>query len=367
MTHTDQPLTGEQARDICRRVGELRKAVCGERGKSAFAARLGISPSTYDYYESGRVPPAEIILRAARIGSVRPCWLLTGETYCSDLSAWDAEMVQRLARVLDRAPGATRQINAFLDLLDDALGLATDVDQDPGDARETGQTGGAVGPPCQRQHDGAPDAEPDDTPQAGPLPPRRSSADTPGLGDDAREGWIPILGHSAAGVPAFWADPALAEGIVELADLIERPGRALRQARRPATVASNETDPGPTALVTLTSPDGAETAEYVLAGDLQRRYPDAFALRIDGRSMSPELEHGDVVVLSPSCPALPGRPAVVQLRGQIGVTCKLYRPAGDDVHLVAIDPDTPPTSARGAEVVWAFRVLGRVRPAGGER
>jgi hypothetical protein len=277
--------------------------------------------------------------------------------------------------VLDRSPGACRQINAFLDLLDEALGLGAD----DAEACEKHRPATHVEPESRRL------AEPGNSPATDSPP--GDHAETSGTGDahcsgddppavdaasaphdpNARRGWIPILGHSAAGVPAFWADPALAEDVVELADLIERHGQAVRQARRAATVTSSEAGPNPTALVTLTSPDGSEAAEYVVAEDLRQRYPDAFALRIDGRSMAPELEHGDVVVLSPSSPALPGRPAVVQLKGQIGVTCKLYRPAGNDVHLVAIDPDTPPARARGEDVVWAFRVLGRVRPAGGER
>jgi SOS-response transcriptional repressor LexA len=77
--------------------------------------------------------------------------------------------------------------------------------------------------------------------------------------------------------------------------------------------------------------------------------------------MEPEYRHGDLVVLSPSQPAVDGRAAVVQLAGQIGVTCKLFRRAGDRVHLVAINERYPPTAHAADELLWALRVLGRVR------
>ena len=57
----------------------------------------------------------------------------------------------------------------------------------------------------------------------------------------------------------------------------------------------------------------------------RKKYDVVFAVRIDGASMAPEILHGDVVILSPSCPAEQGKPAVVQLADKIGVTCKLFR------------------------------------------
>ncbi|MFP4053868.1 MAG: helix-turn-helix transcriptional regulator, partial [Phycisphaerae bacterium] len=85
------------------------------------------------------------------------------------------------------------------------------------------------------------------------------------------------------------------------------------------------------------------------------------ALRVDGDSMSPEIRHGDLVVLSPSAPALDGRPAVVQIDRQIGVTCKLLRREGDRTHLIGLAESVPPLSIDTGKVAWALRVLARIR------
>ena len=107
-------------------------------------------------------------------------------------------------------------------------------------------------------------------------------------------------------------------------------------------------------------PDGP--VEYIASSHLKQAHPDAFALRIDGESMSPEIRHRDLVVLSPSQPAAKGQSAVVQLLDSIGVTCKLYQPDGDQVHLVAINEQFPVTHTPTDHVEWAFRVLYRIHP-----
>ena len=119
--------------------------------------------------------------------------------------------------------------------------------------------------------------------------------------------------------------------------------------------------PASVQLVTLRAPGAEGPAEFVASEPLKRRHADAFALRIDGDSMAPELRHGDVVVLSPSAEAAEGRPAVVQLADQIGVTCKLYRRAGQTVHLVPVNEQYAVQTFPAERVIWALRVLARVR------
>jgi SOS-response transcriptional repressor LexA len=51
----------------------------------------------------------------------------------------------------------------------------------------------------------------------------------------------------------------------------------------------------------------------------------------------------------------------VQLAGQIGVTCKLFRREGDTVHLVPINEQLSPQSFASDQLVWALRVFVRVR------
>ena len=176
-----------------------------------------------------------------------------------------------------------------------------------------------------------------------------------------RRDWIPVLGRSAAGVPQFWADEDQAAGVTLLQDLIERHARRSGRQVQPAVAAEQAGGQAAAQLITLTVPDADSVAEFVVAGTLKRRYPDAFAVRIDGDSMAPEIRHGDVVICSPSAPAGDGAAAVVQLEGQIGVTCKVFRQAGDTVHLVPINEQYSPQAFPADELVWAQRVLARVR------
>lgn len=64
---------------ICERLKQVRTQVCGRRGQSRFAFLLGLSPSTYNYYEKGRVPPVEVLDLAAKISGAPLLWLIRGE------------------------------------------------------------------------------------------------------------------------------------------------------------------------------------------------------------------------------------------------------------------------------------------------
>lgn len=71
-------LRGDYAQ-ICERVKRVRVQVCGRRGQSRFAYLLGLSPSTYNYYEKGRVPPVEVLDLAAKVSGAPLMWLIRGE------------------------------------------------------------------------------------------------------------------------------------------------------------------------------------------------------------------------------------------------------------------------------------------------
>jgi transcriptional regulator with XRE-family HTH domain len=59
--------------------GRLR-ALRGDRSKSAFARALGIAnPSTYQNYEAGRIPDAQVVQTIATQCGVSIAWLLSGE------------------------------------------------------------------------------------------------------------------------------------------------------------------------------------------------------------------------------------------------------------------------------------------------
>jgi phage repressor protein C with HTH and peptisase S24 domain len=172
--------------------------------------------------------------------------------------------------------------------------------------------------------------------------------------------WIPVLGRSAAGLAQFWSGEDDSVGLTKLNDLIAQRAGAAPQRAQAARADSDQTDPAAVQVITLTAPDG-DVCQFVAAPGLKGSYPDAFALRIDGESMAPDIRHGDLVILSGSQPAWQGRPAVVQLRQQIGVTCKIFRQDGPTVHLIPVNEQFPAQTCPADQVVWALRVLARVR------
>lgn len=306
--------------DICGRIGAIRKDVCGPRGKSAFAKLLSLSPSTYDYYETSRVPPADVLVAISDIGGVDLRWLITGQSTGAEVPKRLHPVVCRAAQLLADRPDAADALGAFLDILAESAKFLT------ADKRAA-----------------TPSWQPD-------KPAAR------------RDSWIPILGRSAAGVAHFWPTPADADGVVPLMDVVGRYADRNDFRAQAARVEAPGADDDTVQIVTLDEPQQDETVEFVAAPAIKARWADAFAIRIDGDSMAPDIRHGDLVLLSPSEPAIDGRPAVVQLAGQIGVTCKLYRRAASRVHLVPINEHFPPQSFPAESVEWALRVLGKVRP-----
>jgi len=367
-------------KDICLRIAKLRMETAGPRGKASFAKQLNLSPSTYDYYESGRVPPADVLVRIAEIAGVDLRWLLTGQS-SGPRVAPDHPILRRAAEMLAERPDAAGPLAAFLDILAQALQFPSKpaaAEAPPGAARQAGMTGPvapaaglAEGPAAISRSARAAEAEEAEVarrpaapagPQAPTGAPKQEALPPPADPAAAKATWIPILGRSAAGVPQFWADDKEATGLTTLDELIARHATARPQVR-PAAAWPGEGEPESSVqIVTLAGGEAAEVVEFVVAPRLKARHGDAFALRVDGDSMAPDIRHGDLVIVSPAAPAADGRPAVVQLRGQIGVTCKLFRRAGEAVHLVPINESYAPTTCPAGEVVWAFRVLARVRP-----
>lgn len=312
--------TGQKTsqKEISSRIAQVRVEVAGPRGKSSFAKSLDLSPSTYDYYESTRMPPADVLVRIAEVAEVDLNWLLTGQSGDREIPV-NHPVLRRAAAMLAEKPDAAAPLAAFVELLAASLQFPSNDDS------------------------------PETTPAEAPIA-------------DPKASWIPILGRSAAGLPQFWSDQDHATGVTTLDDLIRRSeSNPVRQVSR-ATVAT-ETDQSIVELITLNEPDQADVVSFVAAESIKSTYSDAFALRIDGDSMHPDIRHGDLVILSPSAGAVDGKPAVVQLAGQIGVTCKLFRRDRGAIHLVPINAELTPQTYDDKDLVWAFRVLARVSPA----
>ncbi len=106
--------------EICRRVEQVRRELHGDRGKVRFAKQLGISPSTYNYYESSRIPPAEILVRISEAGGVDLRWLLTGAESSPAVPAGHPA-IGRIAKLLGDNPDAAGPLMAFVEILAESL------------------------------------------------------------------------------------------------------------------------------------------------------------------------------------------------------------------------------------------------------
>ncbi len=79
MKSIEDPLPALDTAAICDRLKQVRIQVCGPRGQSHFAALLHLSPSTYNYYEKGRIPPVDVLDRTAHVTGAPLLWLIRGE------------------------------------------------------------------------------------------------------------------------------------------------------------------------------------------------------------------------------------------------------------------------------------------------
>jgi len=179
---------------------------------------------------------------------------------------------------------------------------------------------------------------------------------------------IPILGRTAAGILAPWdqffaghKDP---DELGRLLEAVEGSAGRQRPGHLAAADPQNESQTAgdvTATLVQLSEPTADGIVEFVDLGSLGPQPAGTFALRVDGDSMMPRIQNGDLVVGRRNVPPEPGRTAIVQVRGQIGVTVKLWRPDGNDIHLVPVNEAYEPMRLQQDDVVWACRVLWVVR------
>ena len=299
----------------------------GQKGINRLARALGLSASTCRAYETTRLPPMPVLVRMSRVSGVDLRWLLTGvfpgESPNDRLMVMPARyqpVIDRFAGHLGRRGGALRALAALVDLLEDAVDVERRIAGDSAPRRRAGA---------------------------------RSSSSA-----------IPVLGRTAAGVPHFWRGNS---GQRDLLLHIARSPRAASSldASLEGPLEGDDTAPPAAArLIQCSRPvrvGDVLVSEFLSAPLLRQASPGTFALRVDGDSMAPAIRHGDLVILSPDQPARPGRPAVVKLSRQVGVTCKLFRRQGSRIRLIPINESFPITTHRADHVVWALAVLYRVR------
>ena len=303
------------------RIKLLRNQYSGSRGKSKFARALDISASTYSYYENNRVPPTEILLKICEVTGADLEWLLTGRSTEKKFAFGpNTELLHKLNDLFTNNPELTEAVLAFIELLCEKKGV-------------------------ERQFH----------PETQPATPDRP-------------GWIAILGRTAAGIVHFWDQTFLPEpkqAITELDELVKKHiGKTIvgsadgtvsidLQARPLVeSLKSQQVN-----LIKVGGPQQEQIVEFVQCEEIHKLFPDSFALQIDGDSMSPRINDGDIVILSPSVPAAQGQIAIARVANQIGVTCKLIRTTESEVHLIPINERYETKVMSKKDLLWALAVL----------
>jgi transcriptional regulator with XRE-family HTH domain len=313
---------------IVKRISLLRSQYAGSRGKSKFARALGISPSTYSYYENNRIPPIEILLKICDLTGADLSWLLTGQetpkTSASDLQKFafgpNNTLLRKLDLMLSENPDLFEPISAFLELLCEKKGFEKSF-------------------------------------RSKIVPPK------PG-----RPEWIPVLGRTAAGMVLFWDQTSLPESklaVTELDELVKRyigkaivgsaDGKVSVDLQVRTLVDGLKTKQAN--LIQVGGQEAEQIVEFVQCEEIHKLFPDSFALHVDGDSMSPRINDGDIVILSPSVPAAQGHIAVARVANQIGATCKLLRETDQSVHLIPINEKYQTKVVPKKDLLWALAVL----------
>jgi len=104
-------------------------------------------------------------------------------------------------------------------------------------------------------------------------------------------------------------------------------------------------------VATLFHPDYVD--DYVTVDDVKD--PQAFALKVKGNSMSPRIEDGDVVIVSPQQEARSGDICVARVNGED--TLKKVKFEGNYVHLIPLNPEFDPVTVKKRDVNFVWKVV----------
>ena len=325
---------------VIQRIKLLREQYTGGRGRSKFARTLGISTSTYSYYETSRVPPIDVLIKICEVTGADLNWLLTGRsaektpitgpenfTFASkkEDESPNISLLRKLSTLLTENPDLAAPIMAFIELLCEKKGIERQI-------------------------------------HAGTFLPKFP------ISQPNRPSWIPVLGRTAAGMVHFWNQAILPEpgqAVTELDELVKKHiGKAIIGSADGTVSIDLQARPivdgikiRQANLIQVSGEQHDRIVEFVECEEIYKLFPDSFALQIDGDSMSPRINDGDIVILSPSVPAAQGHIAIVRIANQIGVTCKLIRTTEDRVHLIPINERYEAKVVAKKDLLWALAVL----------
>jgi SOS-response transcriptional repressor LexA/transcriptional regulator with XRE-family HTH domain len=328
---------------------EIRLRAFGARGKAEFARRLGIRPSTYQHYESTRVPPADLLAKAAALTGCDLHWLISGAgrsgPNSSEEPRYEEPIVKHVRELVARRPEAVRSLSAFLALIDPVESSAWLEASPAGPAIAAGAAAGEWEP-----HEEA----------IGDRPASLTAA----------AAMIPVVGGTAAGPAHFWRD--LLESLPDREAWEHESDRRVQRLlaewgeRSQATAGRLLASPAGAppvsrvALVQCSRPDESGIVEF-LACPAPSVREALVAWRIDGDSMAPRYRDGDLVLVSPNHDAVDGHPCVAHQRGQIGANCKIFTRVGADVVLIPVNEGYASERFPASRLAWAHRVLYSVR------
>jgi transcriptional regulator with XRE-family HTH domain len=354
------------AKAVIVRIKMLREKQYGNRGKSKFARDLGISVSTYNYYEKNRLPDVDVLVRICEVTGARLEWLILGESACenrflenqrpprsrdeaqTDFSKSEKgkKLLEKMNRLLESDGNAFGQVVRFIDLLLEKARLEEQM-QTPDKSIASNNTQSFA-----------------KSKDAGELNKNRNLFDN-------QSGLIPILGRTAAGMVHLWDDTTISEKgtVSKIEDLVlKHTGRPITKNGSGEIVMHSEAKPKNSDspklhanLVQVNSWDIDSPVEFLQCREIYLKYPDCFALQIDGDSMSPRIKDGDIVILSASVSAGEGQLCVAKIKGQIGVTCKIIRTTENSAHLVPINETYQTKVVNKDDLLWSLAVLGCFR------
>jgi repressor LexA len=102
---------------------------------------------------------------------------------------------------------------------------------------------------------------------------------------------------------------------------------------------------------TIFHPDHVDN--YVTVDDIKD--PGAFALKVKGNSMSPRIEDGDVVIVSPQQEPRNGDICVVRVNEED--TLKKVKFEGNYIHLIPLNSDFEPVTVKRKDVNFVWKVV----------
>jgi len=117
---------------------------------------------------------------------------------------------------------------------------------------------------------------------------------------------------------------------------------------------------------TVKEPSGAysvgpkKTAKGAVPVEIDIKDPHAFVLRIEGSSMTPRYLDGDYVIASPQKQPRNNKPVIAKVKNN-EPTCRLYKDAGDYIHLIPINPEFDMLIAYKKDIKWVYPVVGMYR------